>query len=517
MADKENVKGANAAKQSANAGKSNANMIITIAAVIVVLAAAYFYLSMANGTPKNGVPPVQVNQTDTQAAKLLLASFDNEGALKDYSVAYSDTDSGGTLNYQIEKNASNSWVEVEGGFGSMQGFFGANNTTDIVCLDYANTTRCTMAGKDAHAQNVANTLRVYLFDSKTDSTLKAQTIQLIQAGVITFSPVVADGQVGQFETKKISYTLDYSHLTLQQMASLGIANDQSLASISNWTVSLWIDKATGMNVKSQASYSDGGALMLHNREYSRLALGTPALPAAPGALVSVGAFSEFYQISQADYSAVLSCEPLAGSDRDGCYKSVATDRNSYSLCQKISDQKEFESCALIVASATNQSAYCQNLTMLADDCYISVAGNTGDYSLCQNLMNASLVPVCSQAAAQGKQIAEAAAAAAQARENAKNCVADTDCKMAGNEKQYCVPASSNITYPYDNAPENMCLNGIPCGCQSGFCGFAKNETYYACLSNVEDALLQQFIVNESNKGNATPNMTGTANSSVGSK
>ena len=504
--EKENSKNA----PKAEGGQRN-KLIIAAAALVIVLVVAYFYFLPNSGT-QTPVPVPTQNQLSTPSAKLLLASYDSEAAMKEYSVAYTDTDSGGTLKYRIEKNATNGYVRVDGGFGSIMGFFGSNNTTDIICLDYGNTTRCAVTGVNAEAQGIANTLRVYLYDAKLDSALKAQTTQLVQAGVITFDSAITNEQVGPFQTQKISYGLDYSHLTLQQLSDLGLSNAQGLSSISNWKVAMWLDKATGLDVKSQASYESSGTQVTHNREYSTLALGSPKLPPVSGPLVSADAFVEFYQTSQADYSTILSCEPLAGADRDSCYKSAATARNDYHLCQKISDRGQFESCALIVASATNQSGYCQNLS-ISDDCYISVVGNTGDYKLCQNLKNASLGPVCSQAATQGKRLAEEAAASEQARLQGMNCNTNSDCKTAGNANQYCVAKSNPGPFQNDSSPEYRCLAGVQCGCNAGYCGFAKNDTYYNCISNYEEYVLQQFLIQKGAENATNSTSAGALNKS----
>ncbi|MCX6773078.1 MAG: hypothetical protein NTV88_04905 [Candidatus Micrarchaeota archaeon] len=511
MADK--TKEVKEAKKAENAGKNSMNMLIAAAAIIVVLVAAYFYFNPAGSAPPNGTPPVQINQMDTQAAKIMLASFDKGAALQKYTAAYSTTDSGGTILYDLVKNETNSWVHVTGNFGSLQGFFGKDNKTDTVCLTYNKMTRCAIAGDNQQAQAMASNLKVLLLNQKAYTDQKAQTLKLIRGGVITFDPKVSDETVGQFSTQKITYMLNYRNLTVKQIQDMALPNDPTLFSAENWQVSFWVDKASGMVVKSKMGYTISSDQFYYETEHTKLDVNAASVPEVKDALISTAAFVEFYKSSQADYSAILTCQSAPAAQADGCYKSVATDRRDSSLCKKIKAQTEFEACTLIVAEATAQSSLCSNLTLYSDDCYIAVAGKTGDFGLCQNVKNQSLLNACSQAATEGKKAADAAAAAKQALENSKNCAINADCKTAGNVQQYCVPMNSNLTYGIDNSPQAKCLKNIPCGCQSGFCGFAKNETYYKCVNDVEDAALQQFIENETKKANPAVNLTNSTNMS----
>lgn len=482
----------NSEKTNSGTAAGGNNALIAAAAVIIVLAAAYLYFSPAAGPAPAPQPAPTANQMATPEAQLLLSSFDRGAALTDYSAAYTSTDNGGTLTYKLAKGGAKSWVEVNGGFGSMQGFVGSNNTTDIVCLNYSNSTECAVTGNDAQMQGIASTLRVLLLNPLTYTQQKAQTETLINGGVIKFSPGITSEQVGPFAAQKITYTLNYGNLTVNQINAMGIPNDPALFAITNWHVAMWVDKATGMTVKSQASYNSGGVQYSYDTEYAMLQIGTPTLPAVPAAPIGAAEFVNFYATSQQDYSTVLSCEAMTGTDRDSCYKAAATNRNSYGLCQKISDKTQFESCALIVASATNQSAYCQNLS-ISDDCYISVVANTGDYSLCRLLKNTSLGSTCTQAAMAGKQLADAAAAKQLAYAQGMNCHVNSDCKTAGNANQYCVAGNNPGPFQNDSSPDYVCLKGVPCGCNGGYCGFEKNYTYYSCINTVEDQGLEAYI------------------------
>ena len=89
-------------------------------------------------------------------------------------------------------------------------------------------------------------------------------------------------------------------------------------------------------------------------------------------------------------------------------------------------------------------------------------------------------------------IAENAAAAAKLYAS-RNCANDTDCMVFGNQNQYCAPKGTTTQFANGTSLFYACLKGVPCGCQEGFCGFAKNDTYYNCTNAVEDQQLEEYI------------------------
>ena len=146
-----------------------------------------------------------------------------------------------------------------------------------------------------------------------------------------------------------------------------------------------------------------------------------------------------------------------------------------------------------MAQETHNSVICSKLATLADDCYIAVASETGDFDLCKSVKNASLSSSCTAAATAGQKKNEEAAARAAAAAANRNCASDSDCKLFGNAGQYCAPKNATVQFANGTDPLYACLKGVPCGCSGGYCGFAKNETYYSCVNAVEDEALRNYI------------------------
>lgn len=490
-------------------GKNSSIDAKTVLLVIVAAALVLLAVQLSSKAPEKKAEAAAPAQMDTPAAKLLLSSFDRGAALKQYALRYSASQNGENSSYEIASNGSAAWVRESGSFGNREAFFTGNNTTNVVCLKYNDERHCAQVGTDAKATAIAANLRTLLPDTKTYLSQKSQVEKLILAGAIRFDGDIAGEKVGGFDTQKVSYTLDYHNLTVQTLISLGISpNDPTIYTITNWRVIYWIDRQSGMMVASRATYKENGVPSVFETRYSQLSLANVGVPPAETALVDVAGFVKFYQGAEKDYGEVLSCLSLGGGEHDACLKALAGRRMDWSLCKQISSRLEFESCTVMVAQGTNNYNLCTALDTLPDDCYIAVAGETGNADLCRNLKNTSLGGNCTLAAVAGKKKVDAILAEDQRRSEAQNCKADSNCSIFGNAKQYCAPKWADTgKFANESSPSFACLEGIPCGCAGGFCGFRKNDTYYACVAKVEDDLLKQFIQEEARKAQNNTNMT----------
>jgi hypothetical protein len=470
--------------------------IVIFAAVVIVaaLAAIGYYAGFFGGA---AAPPTQPSPTAplaTPEARLLLASFDKGAALSDYSLKYSANDNGAKSNYSIVKNGSDSWVSVQGTFGKMYGFFGKDNATDMVCLEYGGEAKCALTGNQSDMLEIAASLKILKPTSLAYLNQKDDTRKLIAAGAIKLDSGMSNEKVGGFDTQKIAYTLDYSNLTVQQMVSLGVSpNDENLLAVTDQRITFWIDNKTGLMVKSHAAYNNRGTPGFYDTEYSEAVPGVAPLPLRPETIVATEAFVDFYSKSTQDYAERAACFAKKGAEQDNCLKSIAANKRDWETCKLIKTPFEYESCTVIVARATNNHVLCGKLAVLADDCYIAVASQTGNFELCKSVKNTSLSSSCIEAATEGQKKKEAASALAAKNYAARNCAESKDCQVFGNAGQYCAPKNSTVKFANDTSPLYACLQGMPCGCLEGYCGFAKNETYYACMNRVEDEMLREYI------------------------
>jgi hypothetical protein len=495
------------AENRKEAGKRGVDAYAAVGIAIVAIALFAIGANYFAGAGSGGVAPSPVagDPLDSKAGRILLKSYDAGAGLSDYWLNYSMDDNGAGTGYVVAKAGNQSEVRVYGNFGVMRGYFqGGNASNDTVCLTYGQAERCARLGGNEVALSIANNLRMLLPDKATYLNQKTDIKKLVNAGAVKLNASVEDAKIGQFETSKISYVVDYRGLTVEKLGSIGVSpNDAAIYSVTE--VTYWMDKKTGLMVKSHASIDNRGTKSYFDVEYYGVGLDGVVLAPPPNQVYDVTDFLKFYKKSADDYTSKETCKAKAGAERDSCYKSLAMDELDWEVCKLISNSLEYERCAMYVAHETTNPLLCEQLPTFGDDCYISVVSQNGDAELCKKLKNSSLTAACADAVAEGKKLQDARDDALQKRILGQNCAVDSGCKTAGAYKQYCIPKNTSLDPAMDNSPSIIygCYAGLACGCNGGYCGFNKTDAYYGCVSAVEDDMLREFINNLVESANGT--------------
>jgi len=501
--------------------KNHLNFAVAALAVLLVLAIAGCAGSPAKVLDAKNAS--KISDAALHASKLLFSSMEKEAGVAEVHMKYADVEDGAATAYDIRNNQTDGWVLEQGDYGSLQGYFGQDNKSDVVCLTYMNQTKCAKTGTDENLLQVATRLKTRLPSPKTSLANLQFAEKLTAAGAAVFQDAVENVTLNGFETEKLAYTLDYRNLTVQQLISIGASpNDPSIYSISNWIVWNWIDRKSGLLVKSSTSYVQKGVPHSFSREFSVLATNSVVVPKSAESLVGATAFAKFYQDSEADYTAKMKCLASPKAERGACLKNIAVGNGDAGTCDLIENAKEHGLCMMVVAQTTKNAELCVKAGVYADDCYIAVVGETGDAELCKKLQNQSLLQNCYEAKLSGERIAAQQKEAADRIAAGRNCQNDSGCHIAGNMKQYCAPTTNNG--PFANASDQAyaaCLKGVPCGCDDGYCAFRKqdNENYTKCISAIETKWTENFIkklAGEAEARKAAANKTnGTAGISTG--
>jgi hypothetical protein len=477
-----------------------------IAAVALLLGGAFVYFGQ-----KGQEPPKPFDGKAALAspqAKLLLSALEAGEKLKDYSMKYGVIENEVSTEYAIEKAGNGSFVKVSGLFGSVEGHFGRANQSDVVCLDYKKVLKCAAVSNETEIVEIANGMRIVLPDRKTYTAQKTQREKLIESGAINFIEEVVDEKVGPFDARRVTYLLDYSGLSVKTLLALGISpDDPSIKSTTGQKVSFWIDVKSGMVVRSLANYKEGGIAKTYETVYQILETTAPKARETPANLTSTKEFVSFYTGSQQDYLSRASCAAMAGQERDLCFASLAYNKNEPEMCGRISDTVGKERCFVLLAQSNADAGFCPNLTKLADDCYIAVASENGDFELCKKLVNSSLGTACTQAATEGQKKLEQQRTLEELAMKNRDCAVDTDCAIKGASKQYCVAKNQSVNSGTLDTASAKCYVGVPCACNSGYCGFGKNETFYQCVGEVETAQLEEYISSLQKKNETVANST----------
>jgi hypothetical protein len=390
----------------------------------------------------------------------------------------------------------------------MSGYFmGGNVSNDTICLIYGGVERCARLSGNAAAQSIADNLRTLQPDKNSYLSQKASIKKLVNAGAVNVSANAEDAVVGPFEASKISYVVDYRGLTVEKLGAAGISpNDETIYSVTQ--VTYWMDKKTGLMVKSHAAIDNKGTKSYFDVLYNGIEVGDAAVPFPPSQTYDVTEFLRFYKASAQEYTSKEECNSKQGTERDACYKSLAIEKKSWDICKQIADALEYERCTMYIAQATNNYVLCEQLPTLGDDCYISVVSQTGNVDVCKKLKNTSLTTACADAVAEGKRLQDARDEALMQRVLGQNCAENSGCKTSGTYQQYCIPKNTTLNSGIDDSPSIVygCYANLTCGCYANYCGFNKTDEYYKCVSGLEDDLLQTFInklVDSKNQTNGT--------------
>jgi len=466
--------------------------LVALGAIVILLLAGAFFIWQGGRPPGAEVEPP--HGVDSLPAKLLLSAYDAGAKLEKYDLRYMTNDSGSVIWHDIRSDGVVAQVVLAGDFGSLQGDFGTDTDEDQVCLEYGGELRCSRIEDGSRAEGVATMLRGYLPNKKTYGEQKALLRNLIEAGAITFGGSPVEERYGAFSTWRVSYSLSYKDLTVGQLNKMGMSpNDPEILGSTDQRVAVWVDRETGLIVGSRSTYKEYLVPREFENRYEKAAVGSVRFAPKPGQIIASESFDAFYQQSMTDYGNRQICyDQPAKSEQDLCFKSYGAEKKSWEVCKLIENKDVYEQCTLIVAQGTNNRALCEKLDGLADDCYIAIAGKVGDFELCKLLKNQSLSGKCTEAAAVGLRAAEEENLRWQKVLENRNCEVDADCKTAA--RRYCVPKNNTATYPLDpNDPFAACFENASCGCIDGYCGFAKNATYYRCVGEVEDGMLEKWI------------------------
>ncbi|MFA6489707.1 MAG: hypothetical protein WCT52_03410 [Candidatus Micrarchaeia archaeon] len=493
--------------------KGGFDMKLVAGALAIIVIAAAIYAFYGAGIWGNPPVPLVKNTTyglNSTEAQLFLASFNKTAAITDYNVTFSQLRNG--LPYEISeiRKGDRLWIRLEDVFAPREGFFtGENdsNHTDVVCLTYGNATRCAKLLNNGTIKVATDIKSVKLGDRQMNLEQGEGMRKLIGIGAVRITGPAVDEKVGNFDTKKISYTFDLQHLSVKELVDLGLSpTDQGVLVTAK--VTYWIDTVTGMMVKSDSTQMLNGSVVgAYSTEYSALSLvaGEPPLP--PAEVGDSSSFVKFYSDSQDDFLTKETCKAQpTQADVDACYKAMGVEKSDWELCKRISDKVGYVSCTMIVAQNTKNHALCEHLNESADDCYIAIVGENGNAELCKKLTNESLSGQCALAAAEGKKKVEDAERKANELSARKNCVTDSNCSVFAGA--VCAPKNSTPQFTNESNPYLACFSNLPCGCSNGFCAYQKNETYYKCVSDIDEAFLNEYINKKVEEANATNSTLG---------
>ena len=491
--------------------------IISILVVLIVAAGIYYLADMMGATGihhedgghegaheeghEEEAPPHEEG-SNAEAEELFFAAMDKPLQYDEYIFAYTETASNGYADSVfISSSGTESYVKKEDAIFTRELFIGKNKT--VLCLENVNRVLCTEVEQNSSFNPYVYTLSSLLYDSDKIRKNKENNELLIEYGAIVFHSRMPTKTYGERECIELSYTLDYSKLTVEQMRIIGMSPQTPEVLLSKeYNFTLCIDPENHDVVHKSLSYLNFGSPESTESITTQAEWGEVyeefVFPTDISEDVDMNEFYQALKMSQTNYANCLLDENF-----DSCISSEALLSKNERLCELVTSVDKRDQCYLMVALDKGSPLICEYISPeVQDDCYIEFAWKYKDTIYCGKITNITKQDECLNIVTEpeeGDEIIEEMEdglpinetleeeleeGPAQEPENpsAFECTVNSDCVAAGCSSQLCVPISlSDVVTTCEYLEEYDCLPLSHCGCYEGKCGWDQNQEYLNCL------------------------------------
>ena len=360
------------------------NVMILIVVVLVALA-LYFALSTEAPEP----PPVTDNATEAES--LLMKGIEFGKGHDNYVFSYAKIADGYETTYKVTQNEQEGIVEVQNPLSSKRIYFLSNDT--ILCIRYPDEETCSSVKDDSRLENYLESLKVEFFSDSRIEKNKRDMEYLVAHGYASLEPEIKSKTVGTHGCDEISYTLDYSNITLSEAARFGIGADAPRV----FERSMCVDNKTGYRWEETMNYT---LLSLSHTYIFRLlsfesgSVGT----ITPPENLTEGAVDVLFEERKQLIEFAECFTTKEGEERERCIATMALQLRRTDLCELAGGRKD--RCLVSLVPLLKDEAICTAITdpSYKDDCYIELAGAYKDSSYCDNIQDASKIAFCMEAA-----------------------------------------------------------------------------------------------------------------------
>ncbi len=350
---------------------------LLLLAVLLVAVALYV---MATAAPQQ---PEQANASEAQA--LLLKSVGFGKGLGDYTYAYSETTNGYRNAYTIVKAGDSAFVEIGNPLSTKKIYLLPNDT--ILCIKYPIEESCASVQQNAEMQNYINSIRSKLFNDTNIAKNEAGLQRLLDRGYLRLDAAVEDTAVGTTACRQVSYTTDYSNITVDDAAIYGIGADSPKI----YKVTRCIEPESGLAYQITLAYSDKVNNSLTTKV---LSFKKSAAAIAPPANLSGDAVKAF-RAEREKWLELTACyTDKEGDDRDKCLAGIALKLQRKDLCELAGARKD--TCLLSIVPYTKDQTICLAISNSSnrEDCYGVLADVYRDNSYCANIQDSAKKAKC---------------------------------------------------------------------------------------------------------------------------
>jgi hypothetical protein len=353
-----------------------------IIALVVILVVAAFVLTSKPSTvvPKNETPDLTA-----QISAMYLGTFDKKSG-ENYFYSYSEERGIIEVNTSLARRGDKMQFSMSSPAGTREVFFNGTNITDaILCISMTEKKCARVEDSDAMSSYITMTKGLFLNDELNKVSKEGYQI-MIDKEAIRFRNSIADKSVDGRVCKEISYTRDYSVLTMQDLAKLNIAGGPM------WFEETWCIDGTEVVEKTVKFYLNGRPVTTHfklldaNYAYAKeIEIPGKKEIREPEAEPLLKAIAEKDQTIEACYDSV---------DSNTCFFNFAIQGLDSVYCKFAG--KKLGPCYINFAMNFNDASYCKSITDIGyyEDCHIEMAGLNKDQAFCNEIKNLTKIQTC---------------------------------------------------------------------------------------------------------------------------
>jgi len=478
--------------------------------IVVIVAAGIWYLADQMGATgihteehheehdEVHVEEIDIIMSNEEAEKLFFEAMDLPLNYNEYTFAYNENASNGyTTSVYITSSEEGSYVKKEDAIFIRELFLGDNQT--VLCLETVNRNLCTEVEQNSTFNPYVYVLSELIYSPESIEQSKKNNEFLIEHGALTFGPQMQPKTYNGHTCTEITYTLDYSKLTVEEMRILGMDPDTPEVLLSKeYNFTLCIDPETKDVWHKSLDYSNFGTPESTESTTASIEWGVSDPVEVPTDLVTEEEMVEFYQAlktSQVNYANCLVSEEFVM-----CIRSEAIYTLNENLCKLIQNSSERDLCYVNVALQKGSSILCEEVSpQTQDDCYMEFAWKYKKAAYCDKITNTTKQGECLDllASPEEGEVAEETNIGSEANEtvvegspaqepeqpaSTSECTTDSDCVVAGCSSHLCLPEElSDVVTTCEYLSEYDCLPLSTCGCYEGECGWEENQEYLNCL------------------------------------
>ncbi|MFH2105636.1 MAG: hypothetical protein ABII22_00100 [Candidatus Micrarchaeota archaeon] len=353
-----------------------------IALVVILVVAAYVITSK----PETVVPKNETPDMTGQISAMYLGTFDKKSG-ENYLYSYDEQRGPIEVQTTLVKRGDKMQFSMVSPAGVRDVFFnGSKPTDDIICVSMNDERMCARVENTSAMTSYINMIKGLFLNDEISHVSKEGYAIMIEKGAIRFKNSIVDKSVDERACKEISYTRDYSVLTMQDLAKLNIAGGPT------WFEETWCIDGNEVVEKTMKFYMNGNPVTTHfkllDADYNYN--GDIEMPSKK-AIREPETEPLLNKIADKDRT-IETC--YASGDPATCFFNFALQESDSVYC-KFADRK-LGPCYINFAMNFNDPSYCKNIQDIGyyEDCYIEIAGQQKNPVYCDEIKNESKKQTC---------------------------------------------------------------------------------------------------------------------------